>query len=177
MSAAPEAVPRGARDIESERILAGIGLVLLATACFATLDTSTKLSTAAVPVLSAGTASTRSFPATALSTSVFPARSGRVGTVNLSVFAMATGQDTALCPAGATTATQDTDWPYASVTDMSPAANSASSSSRTRGLRGRLLPTDPTWSWNWASPGSITCGVEVLLDRRRSVVWSTIQFS
>ena len=51
MSAAPEAVPRGARDIESERILAGIGLVLLATACFATLDTSTKLSTAAVPVI------------------------------------------------------------------------------------------------------------------------------
>ena len=39
------------RDIESERILAGIGLVLLAVACFATLDTATKLSTAAVPIL------------------------------------------------------------------------------------------------------------------------------
>jgi len=33
------------------RILAGIGLVLLAIACFATLDTATKLSTAAVPIL------------------------------------------------------------------------------------------------------------------------------
>jgi len=40
-----------ARDLESERILAGIGLVLLATACFATLDTTTKLSTATVPIL------------------------------------------------------------------------------------------------------------------------------
>src|SRR3954471_11342718 len=39
------------RDRESERILAGIGLVLLAVACFATLDTATKLSTAAVPIL------------------------------------------------------------------------------------------------------------------------------
>lgn len=39
------------RDLESERILAGIGLVLLATACFATLDTATKLSTAGVPIL------------------------------------------------------------------------------------------------------------------------------
>jgi len=39
------------RGIESERILAGIGLVLLAVACFATLDTATKLSTAAVPIL------------------------------------------------------------------------------------------------------------------------------
>lgn len=39
------------RDIESERILAGIGLVLLASACFATLDTATKLSTAGVPIL------------------------------------------------------------------------------------------------------------------------------
>ena len=39
------------RDRESERILAGIGLVVLAVACFATLDTATKLSTAAVPVL------------------------------------------------------------------------------------------------------------------------------
>jgi len=42
---------RTTRDIESERILAGIGLVLLAVACFATLDTATKLSTAAVPIL------------------------------------------------------------------------------------------------------------------------------
>ncbi len=39
------------RDRESARILAGIGLVLLAAACFATLDTATKVSTAAVPVL------------------------------------------------------------------------------------------------------------------------------
>ena len=48
---AVEPAPRGARDLASERVLAGIGLVLLATACFATLDTSTKLSTAAVPVI------------------------------------------------------------------------------------------------------------------------------
>jgi drug/metabolite transporter (DMT)-like permease len=39
------------RDRESERILAGIGLVILAVACFATLDTATKLSTAGVPIL------------------------------------------------------------------------------------------------------------------------------
>lgn len=46
-----EPVARGVRDLASERVLAGIGLVLLATACFATLDTATKLSTAAVPVI------------------------------------------------------------------------------------------------------------------------------
>ena len=34
---------RSTRDLESERILAGIGMVLLAVACFATLDTATKL--------------------------------------------------------------------------------------------------------------------------------------
>lgn len=45
------AARKSTRDIESERILAGIGLVLLAVACFATLDTATKLSTAAVPIL------------------------------------------------------------------------------------------------------------------------------
>ena len=39
------------RDRESERILAGIGLVIVAVACFATLDTATKLSTATVPIL------------------------------------------------------------------------------------------------------------------------------
>jgi drug/metabolite transporter (DMT)-like permease len=39
------------RDRESERILAGIGLILLAVACFATLDGATKLSTAGVPIL------------------------------------------------------------------------------------------------------------------------------
>lgn len=44
-------LPRGTRDLESERVLAGIGLVLLATACFATLDTATKVSTAVVPVI------------------------------------------------------------------------------------------------------------------------------
>jgi drug/metabolite transporter (DMT)-like permease len=43
--------PRHTRDRESERILAGIGLVVLAVACFATLDTATKLSTAGVPIL------------------------------------------------------------------------------------------------------------------------------
>lgn len=40
-----------AGHFESGRTLAGIGLVLLAVACFATLDTATKLSTAAVPIL------------------------------------------------------------------------------------------------------------------------------
>lgn len=45
------AARKSTRDLESERILAGIGLVLLAVACFATLDTATKLSTAAVPIL------------------------------------------------------------------------------------------------------------------------------
>ena len=39
------------RDRTAERILAGIGLVIAAVACFATLDTATKLSTAAVPIL------------------------------------------------------------------------------------------------------------------------------
>jgi hypothetical protein len=39
------------RDRESERILAGIGLVLVAVACFATLDTATKVSTIGVPIL------------------------------------------------------------------------------------------------------------------------------
>ena len=39
------------RDRESERTLAGIGLVVLAVACFAVLDTTAKLSTSAVPIL------------------------------------------------------------------------------------------------------------------------------
>ncbi|MGI4778960.1 MAG: DMT family transporter [Janthinobacterium lividum] len=39
------------RDLDSERILAGIGLVLVAVACFASLDTATKISVAAVPIL------------------------------------------------------------------------------------------------------------------------------
>lgn len=39
------------RDLASERILAGIGLLLLAVACFSTLDTATKISVTAVPVL------------------------------------------------------------------------------------------------------------------------------
>jgi drug/metabolite transporter (DMT)-like permease len=43
--------PRGARNLESGRILAGIGLVLLAGACFATLDTATKISVSTVPIL------------------------------------------------------------------------------------------------------------------------------
>ncbi|VTU15123.1 carboxylate/amino acid/amine transporter [Variovorax sp. SRS16] len=42
---------KNTRDIESERILAGIGLVVLAVACFATLDSATKLSTTGVPIL------------------------------------------------------------------------------------------------------------------------------
>lgn len=41
------------RARESARILAGIGLVVLATACFATLDTASKFSTAGVPILMA----------------------------------------------------------------------------------------------------------------------------
>ena len=41
------------RDRESERILAGIGLVIVAVACFATLDTTAKLSTSAVPIMMA----------------------------------------------------------------------------------------------------------------------------
>jgi drug/metabolite transporter (DMT)-like permease len=43
--------PRPTRDRSAERILAGIGLVIAAVACFATLDTATKLSTATVPIL------------------------------------------------------------------------------------------------------------------------------
>jgi drug/metabolite transporter (DMT)-like permease len=39
------------RDRESERILGGIGLVVVAVACFATLDTTTKISTIGVPIL------------------------------------------------------------------------------------------------------------------------------
>ncbi|SFP93898.1 DMT family transporter [Variovorax sp. 770b2] len=39
------------RSKESERILAGIGMVIVAVACFATLDTATKASTAGVPIL------------------------------------------------------------------------------------------------------------------------------
>jgi drug/metabolite transporter (DMT)-like permease len=39
------------RDRAAERILAGIGLVILSVACFATLDTATKLSTVGVPIL------------------------------------------------------------------------------------------------------------------------------
>ena len=42
---------RHTRDRAAERILAGIGLVVIAVACFATLDTATKLSTASVPIL------------------------------------------------------------------------------------------------------------------------------
>src|SRR5665213_2258565 len=44
---------RPTRDRASERILAGIGLVIVALACFSTLDTATKLSTASVPILMA----------------------------------------------------------------------------------------------------------------------------
>jgi drug/metabolite transporter (DMT)-like permease len=48
---APPSAARRTRDRESERILAGIGLVLAAVACFATLDTATKVSTIGVPIL------------------------------------------------------------------------------------------------------------------------------
>ncbi len=48
---ATQPAARGARDLASERILAGIGLVLLAVACFATLDTATKVSVTAVPIV------------------------------------------------------------------------------------------------------------------------------
>jgi drug/metabolite transporter (DMT)-like permease len=54
VSALPGGAPKFAkhtRDLESERILAGIGLVLLAVACFATLDTATKISVTVVPIL------------------------------------------------------------------------------------------------------------------------------
>jgi drug/metabolite transporter (DMT)-like permease len=44
---------RRTRDRESERILAGIGLVIVAVGCFATLDATTKLSTVGVPILMA----------------------------------------------------------------------------------------------------------------------------
>ena len=42
---------RTTRDLESERILGGIGLVLAAVACFASLDTATKISVSVVPIL------------------------------------------------------------------------------------------------------------------------------
>jgi drug/metabolite transporter (DMT)-like permease len=54
VSASADARPGAAdsrRDLASERLLAGIGLMLVALACFATLDTSTKISVSTVPVL------------------------------------------------------------------------------------------------------------------------------
>lgn len=48
---APAATARDTRDRACERVLAGIGLVILAVACFATLDTATKVSVMAVPVV------------------------------------------------------------------------------------------------------------------------------
>ena len=45
------AAQQASRSKESERILAGIGMVIVAVACFATLDTATKMSTAGVPIL------------------------------------------------------------------------------------------------------------------------------
>ncbi|MGJ7607592.1 DMT family transporter [Variovorax sp. LT1R20] len=45
------AAQQASRSKESERILAGIGMVIVAVACFATLDTATKMSTASVPIL------------------------------------------------------------------------------------------------------------------------------
>ena len=49
--ALPPTPPRHTRDRNAERILAGIGLIVLAVACFATLDTATKVSVAGVPIL------------------------------------------------------------------------------------------------------------------------------
>lgn len=45
------AAQQRSRSKESERILAGIGMVIVAVACFSTLDTATKASTAGVPIL------------------------------------------------------------------------------------------------------------------------------
>ena len=47
----PDSPDSPARDRQAERILAGIGLTILATAFFAVLDTATKVSTAVVPVV------------------------------------------------------------------------------------------------------------------------------
>ena len=47
----PAAITVSQRDPASERVLAGIGLLLLAVACFATLDSATKISLTTVPVL------------------------------------------------------------------------------------------------------------------------------
>ncbi|WP_431276780.1 DMT family transporter [Variovorax ureilyticus] len=51
MPAGATVATSGAGRLDSGRTLAGIGLVLLAVACFATLDAATKRSTAAVPIL------------------------------------------------------------------------------------------------------------------------------
>ena len=54
MSALPEPAVQGApaaRVFRSERVLAGIGMVILAVACFSTLDATAKISIAAVPIL------------------------------------------------------------------------------------------------------------------------------
>ena len=54
MSSSAAARPGAAdsrRDLASERLLAGIGLMLLALMCFAMLDASTKISVSTVPVL------------------------------------------------------------------------------------------------------------------------------
>ncbi|MFT4268498.1 MAG: DMT family transporter, partial [Xenophilus sp.] len=42
--------PTSLRDRQAERLLAGIGLAVMAVACFAALDTSTKLAVMTVPV-------------------------------------------------------------------------------------------------------------------------------
>ena len=54
MSALPENAVQGAtgaRGFRSERVLAGIGMVILAVACFSMLDATAKISTTAVPIL------------------------------------------------------------------------------------------------------------------------------
>ncbi len=51
LESARSATVRTTRDLASERILGGIGLVLAAVACFASLDTATKISVSVVPIL------------------------------------------------------------------------------------------------------------------------------
>lgn len=48
-AAAPEMVAPQ-RDRQAERTLAGVALAVLAVACFATLDTATKVAVATVPI-------------------------------------------------------------------------------------------------------------------------------
>lgn len=53
MSGGPALAAASRRDTEAERVLAGIGLAVLAVGCFTVLDTTTKLVVASVPVVMA----------------------------------------------------------------------------------------------------------------------------